>query len=159
MNEYLLEIRYLVDDLGDIDVNNDLLRPEQMQGFVYVLMIYLNNQFYKTDELSTVSIMRGNEEFLSRTISTTEIRLLLEAVSNIKFSFSSSEVIAGKIPRRNYSITIRRGTALMSFAWADGQYITNDAELLSSLLKLVNLIALLEPIYCNGFVLQPPTEK
>jgi hypothetical protein len=156
MNEHLLEIRYLVDDLGDIEVEDDLVRLEQVQGFEYVFMIHLNNHQYKTENLSTVSVMRGNVEFSSRAISNTEIRLLLEAVSNIKFSFTSSGVLAGNCPQISYCISIKRGTALMSFAWADGQYITNDAELLSSLMKLVNLIAILEPIDYNGFGFQSP---
>jgi hypothetical protein len=144
MNEFLLEIQYLVDDFGDIKGDDDSLRLKQAQGIKYNLIIRLNDQYCKTDGPSNISINRGNDEFASREISKIEIRLLLEAVSKIKFSFESSGEIVGKIPRQTYSISIKRGTALMSFAWADGEYITNDAELLSSLMNLVNVITTLE---------------
>ena len=158
MNEYLLEIRYLVDDLGDIEINNGLVRIERMRGFEYVLMIQLPCAYYKTEDSSTLSILHDNKKLFSRVLSSFECRLVLEAVSTIKFSFDSSENLTGKDPQDSYSVSLKRGTAIMSFAWADGEHITNDAELLSSLMKLVELIGDLEPIDYEGFGFEFPVK-
>jgi len=156
MDEYLLEIRYLVDDLGDIELDNGLVRLERMRGFEYVLMIHLPGAYYKTEDLSTISIFHDNKKLFSRVLSSFECRLVLEAVSTIKFSFDIAENLTCKNPQDSYSLTLKRGTAMMSFAWADGEHITNDAELLSSLMKLVELIGDLEPIDYEGFGFEFP---
>ncbi|PUE32996.1 hypothetical protein B9Z35_05595 [Limnohabitans sp. Jir61] len=158
MDEYLLEIRYLVDDLGDIEIDNGLVRLERMRGFEYVLMIHLPGAYYKTEDSSTLSILHDNKKLFSRVLSSFECRLVLEAVSTIKFSFDSSENLTGKDPQDSYSVSLKRGTAIMSFAWADGEHITNDAELLSSLMKLVELIGDLEPIDYEGFGFEFPVK-
>lgn len=151
MNEYLLELRYLVDDLGNVEIDDGLVRPERMPGFLYELMIQLPGSHYKTEESSTLSIIHGDKKLFTRMLSSLECRLLLEIVSTIKFSFIPAESFALTCPQEHYNISIRRGTATMSFAWADGEYITNDSELLSSLMRLVGLIVELEPIDYEGF--------
>lgn len=156
MDEYLLQIRYLVDDLGDVDIGDGLVRAEQMPCFQYELMIQLPGGYLKTEESSTLSILQGDKKLFSRELSTFECRLVLGIVRTIKFSFDSVNNVTLTCPQERYNVSLRRGTAMMSFAWADGEHITNDAELLSSLTILVNLISDLEPIDYERFGFEIP---
>lgn len=158
MNEYLLEIRYLVDHLGDVEIDDGLIRLEQMRGFEYELMIQLPGAHYKTEDSSTLSIIHGDKKLFTRVLSSFECHLVLEIVSTIKFSFVPAENFTMTTPQDDYNVSIKRGTASMSFAWSDGEHITNDSELLSSLMKLVNLISDFEPIDYVGFGFEFPTK-
>ncbi len=156
MNEYLLQIRYLVDDLGDVDIDDGLVRAEKMPGFQYELMIQLPGAYQKTLKSSKLSIFHGDKKLFTRSLSTYECHLILDVVSKIKFSFTPTQLREGKCPQDSYNLLLRRGTAMMSFAWSDGEYITNDRKLLSSLMKLVNLITDLQPIEYENFGFEIP---
>ena len=156
MDEYLLQIRYLVDDLGDVDIDDGLVRAEKIPGFQYELMIQLPGSYLRTEESSKLSILQGDKKLFSRELSAFECRLVLEIVRTIKFSFDSANNVTLTCPQDSYNVSLRRGTAMMSFAWADGEHITNDAELLSSLTSLVNLISDLEPIDYERFGFEIP---
>jgi hypothetical protein len=156
MNECLLEIRYLVDNLGDIEIENDLIHPARERGFEYLLIIQLNSKNYNADEMSTLSILHNGKEVFSRLLKISEISSLLEAVSNIKFSFGSANMKFAQHPQMEYSIILKRSTAVMSFAWSDGNYITEDTELLYALMKLVNLITFIEPIDYGSLGFESP---
>jgi len=56
MDEYLLEIRYLVDDLGDVVIDDGLVRIDRMPGFEYKLIIKLPGAHPKTKESSKLFI-------------------------------------------------------------------------------------------------------
>ena len=156
MDEYLLQIRYLVDDLGDVDIDDGLVRAEKMPGFQYELMIKIPGGYLRTEESSRLSILQGDKKLFSRELSAFECRLVLDIVRTIKFSFDSANNVTLTCPQDSYNVSIRRGTAMMSFAWADGEHITNDAELLSALTSLVNLISDLEPIDYERFGFEIP---
>ena len=156
MDEYLLEIRYLVDDLGDVVIDDGLVRIDRMPGFEYKLIIKLPGAHPKTEESSKLSIFHGDKKLFSRELSVFECRLVLDVVRTIKFSFESPDNVTLTCPQDSYNVSLRRGSAMMSFAWADGEHITNDAELLSSLMSLVNLISDLEPIDYERFGFQCP---
>ena len=102
MDEHLLEIRYLVDDLGDFEIDEELERPLRMACFEYLLRIQLIH------------------------------------------------------PYDSYCVKLKRGTALMSFAWSDNDHITSDIELRSALMKLVTLIEDLQPIDYESFGFERP---
>jgi hypothetical protein len=156
MDEYLLQRRYLVDDLGEVDIDDGLVRPERMPGFVYEIMIQLPGAHDKTEESSTLSILRGDKKLFARELSSFECRLILDVVSKIKFGFVPTQIREGKCPQDSYNLLLRRGTAMMSFAWSDGEYITNDRKLLSSLMKLVILITDIQPIEYENFGFEVP---
>jgi hypothetical protein len=153
MNEHLLAIRYLVNDLGDVETDDGLERLETGPGFSYELMIQLLGTHYQSEECSTISIVHGEKKLFTRELSSSECYLILETVSKIKLSllFSASKTHTSTCPRESYNILIRRGTVNMSFAWEDDKYITDDSELLDSLMSLVFLITEMEPIDYEGF--------
>lgn len=47
----------------------------------------------------------------------------------------------------------------MDFAWADGEYITNDKKLLATLTKLVDQITKIEPIDYLKLGIEEPEMK
>jgi hypothetical protein len=145
MNEYLLEIQYFVDELG-FD-HDELISPVKMPGFQYVLKIQLPSPFIKNQVASSISLIHDNKKLSARTLSLFECDLILKIVSKIKFSFDDIDFHGyGVCPQDSYKITIKRGSCSMDFAWADGEYITNDKKLLANLSKLVYQITKFEPI-------------
>jgi hypothetical protein len=145
MNEYLLEIQYFVDELG-FD-HDELISPVKMPGFQYVLKIQLPSPFIKNQVASSISLIHDNKKLSARTLSLFECDLILKIVSKIKFSFDDKDFHGyGVCPQDSYKITIKRGSCSMDFAWADGEYITNDKKLLANLSKLVYQITKFEPI-------------
>ena len=152
MDEHLLEIRYLVDELGDVETGDEFELPSRVPGLEYVLEIQLPGHFLGIRNTSSISIIHGNKIVSTRAISSFECRLLLDIVSGIKFSFEVSESpMFEQHPYDSYCVKLKRGTALMSFAWSDNDYITSDSELRSALMKLVYLIEDLQPIDYEGF--------
>lgn len=156
MNEHLLAIRYLVNDLGDVETDDE--RLETGPGFSYELMIQLLGTYYQSthyqgEECSTISIVHGEKKLFTRKLSSSECYFILEIVSKIKLSLlvSTSKIRTGTCPSTSYNILIRRGTVNMSFAWEDDKYITDYSELRASLMSLVSLIEELEPIDYDGF--------
>ncbi len=146
MDEHLLEIRYLVDDLGDVEIDEELERPLRMACFEYLLRIQLPSHSFKTKSISSISIIRGEQLLSTRVLSPFESQLVLEVVSTIKFTFEVSHLLEEIHPYDSYCVKLKRGTALMSFAWSDNDHITSDSELRSALMKLVTLIEDLQPI-------------
>ena len=153
MNEHLLAIRYLVNDLGDVETDDGLERLETGPGFSYELMIQLFGTHYQSEECSTISIVHGEKKLFTRELSSSECYLILETVSKIKLSLLSSAIKTRThtVPAESYNILIRRGTVNMSFAWEDDKYITDDSELFASLMSLVFLITEMKPIDYEGF--------
>ena len=145
MNEYLLEIKYFVVELGFDD--DELSSPTQMLGFQYELKIQLPSPFIKNQIASSISLIHDNKNLSTRTLSLFESDLILKIVSKIKFSFDDKDFHGyGVCPQDGYKISIKRGSCSMDFAWADGEYITNDKKLLANLSKLVDQINKIEPI-------------
>jgi hypothetical protein len=157
MNEYLMEIRYLVDDLGDVDIDDEFELPLREPGLEYVLNIQLPGHEFGGRNTSSISIIKGDKTLSNRAMSNFECRLILEIVGSIKFSFEvyDSSVIQ-QHPYENYCVKIKRGTASMAFSWSDNDHITSDSELRTALMKLVYLIEDLQPIDYQAFGLVPP---
>ena len=81
---------------------------------------------------------------------------MLDVVSTIKFTFEVSDLLEVIHPYDSYCVKLKRGTALMSFAWSDNDHITSDSELRSALMKLVTLIEDLQPIDYESFGFERP---
>jgi hypothetical protein len=156
MNEYLLEIKYFVDELGLED--DDLSSPIQMLGFQYELKLQLPSPFLKNQDPSSISLIHDGKNLSTRSLSSFESDLILKIVSKIKFSFDDTDFHGyGICPQDSYKISIKRGSCSMDFAWADGEYITNDKKLLTTLTKLVDQITKIEPIdYLKLGLDEPP---
>jgi hypothetical protein len=159
MNEHILEIRYLVDDLGDVDIDEELELPLRVPCFEYLIKIQLASHFLETQGSSSISIIHDEKLLSTRALSSYECRLILEVVSTIKFSFDGSEHLESHHPYDSYCVKLKRGTALMSFAWSDNDHITTDVELRSTLMKLVILIGDLKPIDYESFGFESPMKE
>ena len=156
MDEHLLEIRYLVDDLGDFEIDEELERPLRMACFEYLLRIQLPSHSFKSKSISSISIIRDEKLLTTRVLSPFECQLVLDVVSTIKFTFEVSDLLEVIHPYDSYCVKLKRGTALMSFAWSDNDHITSDIELRSALMKLVTLIEDLHPIDYESFGFERP---
>jgi hypothetical protein len=158
MNEYLLEIKYFVDELGLED--DDLSSPIQMLGFQYELKLQLPSPFLKNQASSSISLIHNGKNLYTRSLSAIESDLILKIVSKIKFSFNDTDFHGyGICPQDSYKISIKRGSCSMDFAWADGEYITNDKKLLATLTKLVDQITKIEPIDYLKLGIEEPEMK
>ena len=156
MDEHLLEIRYLVDDLGDFEIDEELERPLRMACFEYLLSIQLPSHSFKSKSISSISIIRDDKLLTTRVLSPFECQLVLDVVSTIKFTFEVSDLLEEIHPYDSYCVKLKRGTVLMSFAWSDNDHITSDIELRSALMKLVTLIEDLHPIDYESFGFERP---
>ncbi len=147
MSENCLEIRYLVDSLGNVDHEEFGVQAIRRAGYRYELLIYWHDSFRFSKGTSSISLLDNERVLNARGLDESECESLINIVENIKFSFNlGNDDAYDQLPRSSYNISLKRGTSTMNFSWADGDYITLDSSLLTSLTDLVNLIEDLEPL-------------
>lgn len=144
LGDCIVTVEYWVNKMLPVE---GLLAVDHSKGFRFNISIHLPSQINQTIEKSMVTLSNGGHSLITRELRPQESESILQKISCLKISFDQPSSRGALIcPSTNYGLRIRRGTVLMEFSWADGEYITSDKALLDVLTSLVTEISSLESV-------------
>jgi len=140
----MISVEYWVNQMLPVE---GLLMVRHREGFRFQISIHLPSERNQPIEKSMVTLSNNGQPLVTRELGFHESESILQKISCLKLSFDQPNSFGSIVcPSTNYGLRIRRGTVLMEFSWADGEYITGDEALLDALTSLVAYISKLESV-------------
>jgi hypothetical protein len=146
-----IRLKWFIDEVFDDDNNPENFPQERY----YDINLHQPPDLFDDQETSTIKYFHAEEVSYDRKLSNFEIGLLTKAISSVKIPFKSDAYEYSLThPYDNYRIVIKHYNFDLEFRWSDND-ASGDPKAYKSLMKLVKLISIIEPIDYERLGVEP----